>query len=883
MPEFENCLRKFRDEMKALKDRSAESDAGIPADQPGIIEKVLTLTEQAIKGELQKAEWGREAAPLMLSLGKANVSFDQRNQQAVIQINVGNLTLTQPRSSHPMDPKALSEYEAAFRRRIKDRFEEDSRYYVQLSGQAKEMVVGKTDSKTPRSLKRRLERIEYREWVQEGQQIKKVHLSTLREAVDKYPRVVLLGDPGCGKTTALEHLAYEFAGEPGPLPIPLRLSEFSAGMSVEDFIVNGWAGPESSGHWNALELADSLKVYLESGKLFLLFDALNEMPQEGYRERAASLRQFIDQWSVKGNRFLVACRVLDCGEELSGLQRVEIQPLDDDKIKDFIQRELPARWQDFWAELVKEKNNKRQLLEFARNPYMLTVMIDVFHQDNKLVCNRSELMKRFTEILMARAKEVTPPEKWLDEDILRYALSAMAFEMQDRPHSGTEVKLVLARQLIPERVSLDVNFEPVPVSFDQVLNLAASAHLIEMTGDRSSLRFYHQLLQEYYAAREMLKKESSALTDKWRWPLLEKDMPKWTRPDKNYDLLPPPPPTGWEETTIMAAGLKLENEDQLVLAVNAVNPVLAGRCLHEGRAGVRPAVRKTVVDHLLAAISNPKVALRVRIAAGEVLGYLGDPRIGALVKVPAGKFKMGDNREEHEKPQHELFLEAYQIGKYPVTNAEFLEFVNAGGYKNKRFWTKDGWESRKKDGWVQPRFWDDSSLKQPNRPVVGISWYECLSYCTWKQATTKMPYGLPSEAEWEKAARGIDGRLYPWGKRFESHRLNCAEGDQTVNSTTPVGIYPLGESPYKCMDMAGNVWEWTISLWGKDWKEPEFRYHYRPGDGRENLIADKEIFRVFRGGSYREDQYYARCSCRFRLLPGDLRSRLGFRVVVSLL
>ena len=146
-----------------------------------------------------------------------------------------------------------------------------------------------------------------------------------------------------------------------------------------------------------------------------------------------------------------------------------------------------------------------------------------------------------------------------------------------------------------------------------------------------------------------------------------------------------------------------------------------------------------MVDRLLAAIADPEVALRVRIAAGEVLGYLGDPRLGELVNIPAGEFLMGDDQDDHAKPRHELFLPDYQIGKYPVTNAEFKEFVEAGGYTQKRWWTEAGWIAKERGDWIRPRYWDDAHFNKPNQPVVGVSWYECLAYCRWRAAETRPP------------------------------------------------------------------------------------------------------------------------------------------------
>ncbi len=768
---------------------------------------------------------------------------------------------------------SLSIHEQAYRERVKARFAEDAAYYIDLAGETTETVPVQTELKASRSARRRKIRPEYREWVQTEQELKEIKLETLREGVDKYPCVILLGEPGSGKTTALENLAYQFATESEKLPLPLRLSEFGPGMTVEDFILQGWSSSADTGHWGAAELAANLRDYLEAGKLFLLFDALNEMPRRGYKERAQALRDFIERWSQAGNRFLVTCRVLDYGEELSGLQRVEVQLLNDEQIRTFLQLELPEDWEHLWEQLMEERDKQRRLLAMARNPYILTMMIDVFAEDGQLGQSRAALMTRFTQVLFDKEKAKTPLAEGLAVEAQQASLAHMAFEMQKRAGSGSVVETELVKMVMPAEVEVNPAWPAVATPPDQVLTLAARANIIEMPVDRSTVRFYHQLLQEYFAAHALLKADPAKLTELWRWPWLEKEMlPVGQR--GYWDSLPPPPQTGWEEATILAAGLAPENDNQLVRALIKVNPVLAGRCLHEGQAKVDKAIRQEVIEALLEIIARPEVALRVRIAAGDVLGYLGDPRPGQMVTVPAGKFIMGDNRGlRYEKPQHELFMPEYRIGKYPLTNVEYARFIEARGYRKKRWWTKAGWKW--KGGRNQPSYWQDSRFDKPNQPVVGISWYECVAYCRWLSAETGQTYRLPTEAEWEKAARGQDGQAYPWGSKFEAGRLNAKEGEQQVNTITPVGIYPTGVSPFGVFDSAGNVWEWCATQWRKaypyDVQEDEW--------ARDYLEATSD--RVLRGGSWLGDQGSAGCARRRRNYPYLHNRDFGCRLVVS--
>jgi formylglycine-generating enzyme required for sulfatase activity len=236
----------------------------------------------------------------------------------------------------------------------------------------------------------------------------------------------------------------------------------------------------------------------------------------------------------------------------------------------------------------------------------------------------------------------------------------------------------------------------------------------------------------------------------------------------------------------------------------------------------------------------------------------------AVVWVPPGPFLMGSDKDDDpqaydsELPQHEVRLPGYWIGRYPVTVAQYRDFVEKSG-----------------------RDVDERSLKDPDdHPVRYVTWRDALAYCRWLGERTGLPVRLPSEAEWEKAARGTDGQIYPWGDGAPTADL-CNFGNN-IGDPTPVGNYsPEGDSPYECADMAGNVWEWTRSLWGEDWQEPDFDYPYNSEDGREDLEAGDDVRRVVRGGAFNGSEYNVRCAYRDFRHPHYRNDYGGFRVVVS--
>jgi len=177
-----------------------------------------------------------------------------------------------------------------------------------------------------------------------------------------------------------------------------------------------------------------------------------------------------------------------------------------------------------------------------------------------------------------------------------------------------------------------------------------------------------------------------------------------------------------------------------------------------------------------------------------------------------------------------------------------------------------------------PRDWEEDRPPKgkESHPVVYVDWYDALAYCDWLSRVLRRTVTLPSEAQWEKAARGDrDTREYPWGEAFEPGLCNSLK--LALGDTTPVGIFPAGASPYGVLDMAGNVWEWTRSLWRRAEEDTEFGYPYRPDDGRENLEADRGIPRVLRGGAFYDGAGLVRCAYRYGYFPRYLpRGALWF-------
>jgi len=232
-----------------------------------------------------------------------------------------------------------------------------------------------------------------------------------------------------------------------------------------------------------------------------------------------------------------------------------------------------------------------------------------------------------------------------------------------------------------------------------------------------------------------------------------------------------------------------------------------------------------------------------------------------LVLIPAGEFIMGSSGNEgrtNEHPRHKVYLDAYYISRYEVTNGQFGKFVNGANYKADGEWKQYTGPGKERNA------------------VVNVTWHDAVAYCRWAGLR------LPTEAEWEKAARGTDGRVYPWGNQWDPSRCswdrnskvtkgqNLSQGEGMV----PVGSFPTGTSPYGIQDMAGSVWELCA-----DWYD-EFYYGSKPWRNPQGPQCGTR--RVSRGGSYaNQDPFYLRCAVRSYPTPDEPNTAHGFRVCCS--
>jgi formylglycine-generating enzyme required for sulfatase activity len=785
--------------------------------------------------------------------------------------------------------------------------------------------------------------------------------------------IVLLGPPGSGKSTLLRRFELENAkayleqGSTSDLRCArvtffIPLNAYKAGGAGKSLpIPRDWLSERWKKSYPDLPPMETL---LREKRLTLLLDALNEIPHPGDGP-VRQWKDFLQELArdFPGNRVVFSCRSLDYSASLSSkdlpVPQVRIEPLSDKQVEEFVGLYCPEHGAEIWRNL----KGTRQL-ELLRSPYYLKLLVEQSGEgeipkgraalftgfvrqalrreidaDNSLF-QPNDLLKERDRLRLIQARNWRTPHELPNCGILIDRLGRLAYEMQKR-RSEQE-----ASQL---RIPYDDALEMLEHErAEDILKAGEALGVLEEDLGRDEVLYVHQLLQEYFAARRFAAGAKTELVStEWRVGRVSPTLEETLARIADSDPLPLLPTTGWEETITLAAAMA-KDPNRLIADLMEVNLPLAARCAAQPDVAIAGDLEQELKSTLIRRTEDTGADLRARIAAGLALGGLGDPRLvhgrgpdgeyllPPLIEIPGGRYLIGSDEGlyDDEASAHSIDLEPFLLGRFPVTNAEWVLFMKAGGYEDECWWVTEearAWQrgegtaegpkrQRREDRqylqknlteirvWHQqgritseqadsyeaiarmdeaefeallekwyppgrktePDSWNDDAFNSPAQPVVGISWFEARAYCGWLADQTGRPFRLPTEAEWEAAARGKGGRRYAYGDDFDAGLCNTFETH--IRHTSPVGVFPGGETPEGLVDMAGNTWDWTGSLYRP--------YPYDATDGREDPVSG-DGRRAVRGGSWNHNQPLARAAYRDYRAPNYRLDLLGVRLACS--
>ncbi|GAB4528101.1 MAG: hypothetical protein OHK0046_46630 [Anaerolineae bacterium] len=752
-----------------------------------------------------------------------------------------------------------------------------------------------------------------------------LHLNHLAAARD---RLVILGAPGSGKSTFVKYLALCLAGSaldgwsrPATLaaldnwphgaltPVYIELRRFVASEHFPDIKT-----PATADHlWAYIQhevlradlsaYAGDLRYDLEHGHAILILDGLDEVPYpEGQlKARQNQLINLAQSLNTRyaASRILVASRPYAYeGWTLPGFQAVKITAFEDDHRIALARRLYMAAGllEEGAEDKARALNDQLEVIdpELKDRPLFVTLMATLYLKGDRegLPTRRGALYRESILLLLDRwtAGKANAPSlvEILGDnsvDDLYARLAALAYDVHDtfgdQPGTPEIDESLLYKHLKPLGRSIAADLIPY---------LSENAGVLVSPGQddqKDVFHFAHRTFQEYLAAAHLVTRCAQAdafdlvrdhitrQAQTWRVPcVLVGDVLADTDRRGNLwdlldDLLEDPDDAGW---VVWLASVIIE-EQKLLLAEKLRRS------------------EKAVCDHLrdliVPLVEMPGMLGPVeRAACKRALGLLGDPRpgVGTMMVTldgkpvelpqmewceihapPEGTFIMGADDQDNN-PRREVELKhGFKMGKYLITYQQFQAFIDSGEYDHKAWWDEFPDEH-------QPQPMREQDNLYVNHPRDSVSWYQAVAFCRWLTAryqearliTSEVEIRLPTELEWEYAARGTDERVYPYPGDFDATKGNTRETG--IGQTSAVGLFPEGASPFGVLDMSGNVWEWCLN----DYKNPEIVDGYSNGESK-----------VLRGGSFNLGQSFAASSLCNYGLPYRRLSYFGFRVVCA--
>ena len=713
------------------------------------------------------------------------------------------------------------------------------------------------------------------------------------------------------------------------IPVTIVLRDFVRALPVElpppsacrlwNFFLTTLAESRLAQCGNALETAVDL------GHAIVFLDGLDEVPTDAQREFVrACASKFAERF--RHSRLVVTCRTIPYQAQsmrLEGVPDYELGPFDEPKTDAFITAWYTAHVPNPLTRSAAEERRlaltqavrRPELRRLAGNPMLLTDMALLHTHRGRLPDDRAKLYQEVIELLLLRWDETKSSkgmqdllrEAKRDENDLLRKLGEIAFAVHGRSRNQRadqtgdipHYELLYALQQLHPQKSLDWANRVIQTIQDRAGLLIAREERV--------FAFPHRSFQEYLAALHLTKdkdfcgKAAALVEETGYWREVIKwaagrvthvdDVVDWKGFGLLHNLCPDdaqPDPLAWHRVWLAGEAL-------VEMSLAKVTQFKEGRGLVER---VRTLLKELIAQEALSPFERSRAAM--------ALGAIGDDRPGVGVRTRASQkpapdlfwaktiepdeFIMGGKTPYQDNRQFKhLIRHPFAVAMHPVTVAQYELFIQDGGYERqfyhddqkKRLWTDAGWQWRTVTNRTRPDDYD-SAFQTPNHPRVGVTWYEALAFSNWLNTAftaedLRLPapgwkVRLPTEAEWERAARHTDGRDFPWDPSDSTGpagRCNC---EQKIGHTSAAGLFPSGKAVCGAHDVAGNVWEWCQTQW---------RNHYESYAATVNHDPEGNAARVLRGGSWRYNADHARCAFRHGAYPHDRDGYVGFRLVVS--
>ncbi len=712
----------------------------------------------------------------------------------------------------------------------------------------------------------------------------------IEDLMRQNPYLLIEGQAGSGKTTLMKHFAHAaLSDENGNdfLPVLIFLKDFNGadldmadrppGEALAEDILTAYFRRTQNG----LD-ADMVSRFCKAGKAVFLIDGLDEIDRAARNRLAEAFAVFREQRGeprmvFSGRPHGVAGAVVD----RFGKRHVKILSLNMAQAETFIDKwfchvseEAPEVCKKTSAEMLAEMKDHPAVDELKDTPLMLTAICLLYHDSKELPGQRAELYKKFIEYLLYRRFD-DPPKVWRYLMHLAHDMHAAEKRVADKLPSVRLLSSIYARG---ENESDDDYFERLEGIFDRV---EADCGVMKFNNGR--YEFWHLTFQEFLTAAALVNREREnfyqAIRKYWDNPWYKEVVQLYV----GYLSI---------QNIGMANGIV-----QQVLKEKDEKPFnrwrLAALSFKDIHESCREDEVRRLVEKRLFEITASDADYKDRAEAGDILGRLGDPRnLKEFLLVKGGKYALS---------QGMIDIDSFEMGKYPVTNGWFREFIEAGGYATAEFWSPQGRAWLKHTGAQYPRYWYDRQWNCPNAPVVGVTWWEADAFILWltEMSEDGRRYFLPDEHQWVAAAAGGEKRKYPWGEEWEDGECNTKESK--IEKTSAVGMFKKGDTPEGIADMAGNVWEWTHSDYhsGKVLNDfafdPEIQKMYdewlkSSGDEKEKIAQriiskfkkkDRQLSAV-KGGSWYDDKEWNACGARLWYDPLSRDAALGFRCARTL-